>query len=332
MKKEIRFVITDGWQVLLADLGIDVDELAKRAELPSDLFSRKDASLSADEYFLMWRVLEDMFDEPAFALKMVKALNTGVFSPPAFAAYCSPDLNTALKRLQQFKRLVCPMRLDVDIKDATTCLTIGFLEQDLDVPQSLFGIETGFFVQLARLATEQHLVPLEVTTPFELPALEQYTDYFGVTPVLGDRISVTFSAEDAALPFLSENNEMWQFFEPGLRKCLSELDKEEGMSERVRSALLEMLPSGQATVGALSKRLAVSSRTLQRRLGEEGTSFKHILANVREELARHYITKSELPYTQISFLLGYEDPNSFFRAFNTWTGMTPATVRAQATR
>ncbi|MBP0012560.1 MAG: helix-turn-helix transcriptional regulator [Roseofilum sp. SBFL] len=70
--------------------------------------------------------------------------------------------------------------------------------------------------------------------------------------------------------------------------------------------------------------------TVQRRLGNEGTSFKLILTKVREELARYYITKSELPYTQISLLLGYEDPNSFFRAFHSWTGTTPDRIRSQA--
>jgi len=112
---------------------------------------------------------------------------------------------------------------------------------------------------------------------------------------------------------------------------LSEVEPDEGMAERVRGTLLEMLPGGQTTVDDLAGRLFVSRRTLQRRLREEGTNFKDILSKVREELARHYITKSELPYTQISFLLGYEDPNSFFRAFHSWTGATPETIRAQAT-
>ncbi len=71
---------------------------------------------------------------------------------------------------------------------------------------------------------------------------------------------------------------MWEFFEPELRKRLSEINVEEGMSERVRSALLEMLPSGQTTVEDLARRLLVSRRTMQRRLGDEGTSFKAIAA------------------------------------------------------
>ena len=160
--------------------------------------------------------------------------------------------------------------------------------------------------------------------------MDDYADYFGVIPVKGDAILISFSAGDAAKPFLTENAQMWAYFEPGLRKRLSEVSTEEGMTERVRGALLEMLPSGQTSVDDLARRLFVGRRTLQRRLGEEGTSFKTVLTGVREELARHYITKSELPYPQISFLLGYEDPNSFFRAFRSWTGATPDSIRARA--
>lgn len=173
-------------------------------------------------------------------------------------------------------------------------------------------------------------IPLRVISPVELPSMDQYASYFGVKPRVGDEISVIFSAQDAAKPFLTENAQMWEFFEPELRKRLSETSAEAGMAERARGALLEMLPSGQTTVDDLASRLLVSRRTLQRRLGDEGTSYKTILTKVREELARHYITKSELPYTQISFLLGYEDPNSFFRAFHGWTGATPDSIRAQA--
>ncbi|XQF90800.1 helix-turn-helix domain-containing protein [Pseudoalteromonas espejiana] len=179
------------------------------------------------------------------------------------------------------------------------------------------------------MASREYILPIQVITPCEIPDIDLYSEYFGVTPVLGKDLTVVFSAEDAQKPFLSENPQMWEFFEPGLRKRLSEISIEEGMTERVSGALLEMLPSGESNMGELANRLLVSRRTLQRRLGEEGTNYKEVLSGVREKLARHYITNSELPYTQISFLLGYENPNSFFRAFQSWTGTTPDTIRSQ---
>ncbi|MDB9518092.1 AraC family transcriptional regulator ligand-binding domain-containing protein [Roseofilum reptotaenium CS-1145] len=329
MKKEIRFALSPGWRVLLNDLGVKFTEVLRRAELPLDLYARKDASLSTDEYFRFWRAIEFLLDDPVFPLQMIRNLSSEVFEPPIFAAYCSPNLNTALQRISQFKCLIGPMKLDVKIAKAFTNVQLRFLERGLKVPVSLTGIELGFFVQLARMATREPIVPLEVVAPCELPSLQDYADYFGVVPIQGEKLSISFSADDAVKPFLTENLQMWEFFEPELRKRLSEIRAETSMGERVRDALLEMLPSGQTSVDDLAGRLLISRRTLQRRLGDEGTSFKLILTKVREELARYYITKSELPYTQISLLLGYEDPNSFFRAFHSWTGTTPDRIRSQ---
>ena len=78
----------------------------------------------------------------------------------------------------------------------------------------------------------------------------------------------------------------------------------------------------------IASELAISSRTLQRRLHQEGTTFQEVLDELREELARHYLSATEYSSAEISFLLGYEEPNSFFRAFRTWTGETPEIVRA----
>ena len=79
-----------------------------------------------------------------------------------------------------------------------------------------------------------------------------------------------------------------------------------------------------------ARKLGMSKRTLQRRLSGENTTYQAILANVREQLAHHYLSTSTLSSPEISFLLGYSDPNSFYRAFHTWTGTTPESIRAQA--
>jgi AraC-like DNA-binding protein len=144
---------------------------------------------------------------------------------------------------------------------------------------------------------------------------------------VGKRNSLTFSAFDARRPFLTENEPMWNFFEPELRRRLSDLECEASFTHRVRSSLLELLPSGQNSIEAVASKLTVSKRTLQRRLSEESTNFQVELNKIREKLARHYLSHSELSGAQISFLLGFEDPNSFFRAFHSWTGLTPNQLR-----
>ena len=330
MKKITPFSINPGWKILLVDLGINYAEVLKKAELPADLFSRKDASLTTAEYLKFWKSLEFIANDPLFPLKAICKLSTEMFDPPIFAALCSPNLNTALKRISQFKPLIGPMTLNIELNDEGTHIMIKFLERDVALPKSLVAMELGFFVQIARMATREIIIPKRVIAPCEFPHTPEYAEYFGVTPEFGESLSLHFAANDANKPFVTENIGMWDFFEADLKKRLSAIQAEDSMKERVKAVLLEMLPSGETTVDTLAKRLNLSRRTLQRRLLDEHTNFKDILTETRESLARHYVTKSDLPYIQISFLLGYEDPNSFFRAFQTWTGSTPDTMRNQS--
>ena len=139
--------------------------------------------------------------------------------------------------------------------------------------------------------------------------------------------TVVFAAEDTQRPFLTANHGMWKFFEPALRQRLADLEKHASTVERVRSALLEALPAGELSMQAVCKKLGLSTRTLQRRLQEEGSSFQQTLDALRNSLAHHYLHNSSMSGAEISFLLGFEDPNSFVRAFQTWTGSTPQAVR-----
>jgi AraC-like DNA-binding protein len=165
--------------------------------------------------------------------------------------------------------------------------------------------------------------------PVALEPADSYAAWFGVAPRRGRHPELTFAAADARRPFLTANEGMWRSFEPELQRRLAELDAGASNAERVRAALLELLPSGAASIDAVAARLGASARTVQRRLQDEGQSFAGVLAQTRTELARHYLGTTALSAAEISFLLGFEDPNSFYRAFQTWTGTTPEQARCR---
>ncbi|BDR09029.1 hypothetical protein CTR2_R23670 [Comamonas thiooxydans] len=119
---------------------------------------------------------------------------------------------------------------------------------------------------------------------------------------------------------------MWRLFEPDLRRRLSELDATT-TAERVRAVLLELLPDNEATIERTAGRLGLSKRTLQRRLEDEGENFRALVNSTRENLARHYLGNTTMSGAEIAFLLGFKDPNSFYRAFQDWTGQTPHSAR-----
>jgi len=81
-------------------------------------------------------------------------------------------------------------------------------------------------------------------------------------------------------------------------------------------------------VHEVAKELGMSSRTLQRRIAEEGSSFRQLSSDARRELARLYLQHPSLGFSETASLLGYEDANSFLPAFRVWEGITPTEWRA----
>ena len=73
--------------------------------------------------------------------------------------------------------------------------------------------------------------------------------------------------------------------------------------------------------------LLTGAGIIQRRLQDEGTSYREVLDDVREVMARKYLSESELPLLDVALLLGYSDATAFHRAFKRWTGVTPGEFR-----
>ena len=118
--------------------------------------------------------------------------------------------------------------------------------------------------------------------------------------------------------------------EPSFRQQMRLATEAASWAERARAALSKILPSGRASVADVAEALRLSTRSLQRHLRSEGTSFQRVLDDVRHDLAMGYLQTTELSIDEISFLLGYGDPNSFHRAFQGWSGMTPTSARRAA--
>jgi AraC-like DNA-binding protein len=327
MAKTRPYVILPGWRLLLRDAGINPASVLRRARLPADLFARDRAFVDADDYFRLFQGIEEEAHDPAVALRLAAAVSAEVFDPPMFAAFCSPNLNKALERIAHYKALIGPMVLKLEVGRTQTSMTIDWPTPTRPIPAVLVQSELAFFVQLARIGTRERICPMEVFAPHPAEPAAAFTRYFGVPVKKGRRARIIFSAEVAAAPFLTANEKMWEVFEPELRRRLSDLDQAASTVERVRAALLEMLPGGAPPMAAVAEKLGTTARTLQRRLSDEEDSYVRLLSRTRHELASHYLHKTQLPPAEISYLLGYEDPNCFFRAFRGWTGVTPLQAR-----
>ena len=96
MKRATRFAIEQGWKIVLSDFGLNPADVLTLAQLPKDLFARKDALITAPQYFKLWQALESIAGADDLPLRIGQSLSLETFSPAIFASICSSDLRKEL--------------------------------------------------------------------------------------------------------------------------------------------------------------------------------------------------------------------------------------------
>jgi AraC-like DNA-binding protein len=102
------------------------------------------------------------------------------------------------------------------------------------------------------------------------------------------------------------------------------------LTTRIKKIIAQHLPTGDASVETVADRLYVSTRTLQRHLKDEKTSFLRLLTETRTELAKAYVQDQDMDLTEVAFLLGFSELSTFSRSFKKWTGLSPVHYRQEA--
>jgi AraC-like DNA-binding protein len=140
---------------------------------------------------------------------------------------------------------------------------------------------------------------------------------------------LVFSKADVDVPFVTYNADLLAMVAPQLEIELKQQLSDKDLREQVKGTLKRLLAGQRPGIREVARELHLSTRTLQRRLTEGGATFQQLLEEARRELARHYLVHSSLELNETAYLLGYEDANSFFRAFHAWEGTSPGQWRTQ---
>lgn len=233
--------------------------------------------------------------------------------------------------MAQYKALVGAIVYKTESADGYFTVELSAESEGCELPEIVLGVEMVLLVNLIRKATKRNIVPHNITVrrPFDNPGYEKF---LGVKAETGEKNALIFTERDAHVPFVTHNESMWNFFEPELRKRIAELEVDDTISARVRSALVELLPGGECSIDDVCRILGMSRRTLQRKLKEENTSFQQQLNHTRELLTKNYLRNTRLSSEDIAYLLGYQDLNSFYRAFSLWTGKSITEYKAEAAK
>ncbi|AOZ91211.1 AraC family transcriptional regulator [Paenibacillus crassostreae] len=324
-----RIKIPPGFWAGLRQLGIQAHDVARKAQLPLTIINGP--VVTNAQYLAIWQAYSDLIGDTAEGIiKLVTVFETAQYPPTVLATYHARDYRDALNRMARYKQLCPPESLRI-IEDGENCtIELEWLVTEQSGPPLLVGITLAILLELGRRGTGQPLTARLVEFAHSMGDVQALESYFGCRIRVGAECNrLTLHRKDLDRPFVSYNEELLEILTPVLDQSLDEQQLSRSNTEMVKWIMKRSLTGGRPDIEAIAKEMGMSDRTLQRRLTDENTNFKQLLAQARHEQAREYLADPSLDIKEVAFLIGYEDQNSFYRAFRQWEGDTPANWRAE---
>ena len=320
-----QFRVTGMLATRLEELGISIPAVLRRAAFPQDFFKHTRILVSTPELFALWRAIADVSKDASIGLKLGTETKTERFPPMGIAALSTENFGTAIQHMAHYKKLCAPEEILHEHIDGEWSIRFRWTLAVEVEPALLIEHCFAWVLTIARQGTGKKLAPLRVELVQSRTHVKALERYFGCPVACGvARNALVFRSSDAALPFVTRNAELLDMLAPQFDLELQQrAGKQDSFLELVRGTIQQKLTGHRPGIDDIAQDLRVSPRTLQRRLQELGSSYQRVLDEARHEMARYYLRNSVLELAEAAYLLGYEDANSFVRAFRNWEGMPP---------
>ena len=240
--------------------------------------------------------------------------------------YLMASSSTLADGIRQAERFLCLRDESVEMRQVDEAAVVRWIASPsyLGLPRDRPGVIQhtcnllAMCLHVARTLTGVAFAPLAVAfaAPLEFDA---------------PRSSLVLSREQLTLPMRKADPELLAVLTRHAEDLLTRLPSAPARwIDQVRRALLESIRAGDPDLARVAERFAITPRTLQRRLTEEGSSFQSLLDETRRELALSYLRDPGRSASEVAYMLGYREASAFYRAFRRWTGRTPAAFRQDA--
>jgi AraC-like DNA-binding protein len=241
----------------------------------------------------------------------------------------APTVRSAIEQASRYTRLINDvLEVRLEIRGSVALVQ---LDNSVVLPRAAADFEVGgFFRNHVCAWLGSRLPELTVWFTHQSPAdLSEYTRTFAPAnlrfsaPVLG----FAFDSQYLLLPLPKADPNLHEVLVPYADQRLSQLPAAKSITADVRSLIAAQLAQGGPDVAAIAAGLGMSLRTLARRLEAEGTTFRDLVDDVRQQAALELVGERSLSFSEVAHQLGFSHAAAFHRAFRRWTGQTPLRYR-----
>jgi len=319
-----HFRLPGSLRTRLEECGINVPIALRRAKLPQDILNQVRILLTTEEVFALWRAIEELAEDPSVGVKSGTETKMERFHPMALAVLSTANFGTAIDRAARYKKICAPEEIVSEVEGNEWSIQFRYLLTADAAPKILIEYAFAWVLTIGRQGSGTLIKPLRVEFMQPRKHVKALAQHFGCPVLCGaSRNAIIFRADDRDCPFMTKNDELLDALEPQLENELKQMTGTESLVDLVRGAIQQQIAGSRPTTDSIAQDLRMSSRTLQRRLQEAGTSFQQVLDDTRRQMARQYLEHSVLELSETAYLLGYEEVASFGRAFRGWERSTP---------
>jgi AraC-like DNA-binding protein len=308
---------------------LPVDGPLRRAGLDRRALDRPDARIGAEVDDAIWsQIAVELGDQDLGLHISQRTVDARSFGLLGFLVRSCPTVADAIRLSARYHHLIKDDGR-VAVRSTAQGITISELPAPGRGPWPRHVAETiiGNYVVLGRRWTGEDLVPREVRFQHQRPARTDEHERLFRCPIQfgAEDNAVVWSHEVAGLPFSSSEPELAAHLEPLARARLAEIAQPHAFARDVRLAIAEALTEGDAGADAVARRLGTSVRSLQRRLRQDGVSYRALLDAVRRLRALELV-RAGTPLAEVADRLAFSDARAFRRAFRRWTGRPPSAL------
>lgn len=269
----MKLTITKQFQDFISQQGLSLEHLLQQADIPNLLW-KEELSVNEQQYYRLLQVFDEyVSDEQILAFSEVENIN--MFIPPIYAALSAKNGMEALVRFIAFKKLIGPITISMEVLENTVQIRFSFIFPNQELPRFALLNEQLLLISLLRRGSEKMITPALVSSPFDYGTAIK--EYLKCEPEKSKENLLVFQLADLKAPFYTQNNVMWQFIEPELKTRLAAVSMQNTFVGTIQNALFKAIPSGNFSLPEVAKTIGVSTRTLQRNLQAENTTFNRQL-------------------------------------------------------
>lgn len=311
-----------------AEYGLDPEALLHEAGLPVEVLSRPEGLVSYRRFLILLDRSVALSGDPLFGLKLGLRQGVKVLGPILYLLNNAGTVGEALAELRHFFHLHMGAA-HVELTRFGQFLQLSYRVVDPTQHGLSQGVELaiGVGVQLLKTLMGKQWQPRPILFSHSATvAVESYRHVLGITPQFDAECdAIVLKLDDLEVPLNAADSELHALIREHLQSMERLTDLE--VADYVGRLLRDLLPQGRVTVDQVAQCMAMSRRTLQRRLNDSGTTFQQVLDQSRQKLALAYLRDSRVQITQLSEMLGYAELGAFTRAFTRWFGVPPSAWR-----